>query len=420
MSYSDLLDNLGFNLDPFAKNNADEEDRLKSYFIEPPFFKAVYGDLASPKSAVVFAPRGGGKTALKRMLELSSQDNPFLCVTYNHFATEARRAQDITLDYHLKNIARLLLVAVLSATAERGVENLNRDERHLLYLLTKEHLSTIGTTELKATIRAVQNFTDKAKEWWDSFTGPLGVVVNALLTRVGLGTAEIEKFGASGGKLGQSSEQIQILGQMAVKQGFQCVYVLIDKVDENVLTGKAGASFEFIQPLLSDLQILELKSFGFKFFLWDMLIDNYRSVARPDRVKYYQLRWDPSQLREMLTRRLAAHSEDRLHTLAEICDIDPRIDIDKIVVLFSQGSPRTIIRICKEILDQQSELDSSGKKISTDAIVKGFAVFAKNYTNEILPENFVRDLQKLKRADFTVKYVYNDVFKFTQGGNLEG
>jgi hypothetical protein len=79
MSYSDLLDNLGFNLDPFAKNNADEEDRLKSYFIEPPFFKAVYGDLASPKSAVVFAPRGGGKTALKRMLELSSQDNPFLC-----------------------------------------------------------------------------------------------------------------------------------------------------------------------------------------------------------------------------------------------------------------------------------------------------------------------------------------------------
>ena len=72
MSYSELLQGLGFRLDPFAKTNADEEELLKSYFIEPPFFKAVYGDLSTPKSAVVFAPRGGGKTALKRMLEVAS------------------------------------------------------------------------------------------------------------------------------------------------------------------------------------------------------------------------------------------------------------------------------------------------------------------------------------------------------------
>ena len=48
MSYANLLHNLGFQIDPFAKTNADEEEHLKSYFIEPPFLKAVYGDLASP------------------------------------------------------------------------------------------------------------------------------------------------------------------------------------------------------------------------------------------------------------------------------------------------------------------------------------------------------------------------------------
>jgi len=37
MSYTDLLHNLNFDLDPFAKTNADEEELLKSYFIEPPF-----------------------------------------------------------------------------------------------------------------------------------------------------------------------------------------------------------------------------------------------------------------------------------------------------------------------------------------------------------------------------------------------
>ena len=61
MSYSDLLRNLAFVVDPFAKTNADEEELLKSCFIQPPFFKAVYGDLATPKSAVAFAPRGGGQ-----------------------------------------------------------------------------------------------------------------------------------------------------------------------------------------------------------------------------------------------------------------------------------------------------------------------------------------------------------------------
>src|ERR1017187_4075678 len=121
MSYSDLLHNLGFELDPFAKTNADEEELLKSYFIDPPFFKAVYGDLSTPKSAVVFAPRGGGKTALKRMLEISSLTDDFLCVTYNQFGVSGLKLKDIDLQYHFRNVVRLLLVGVLSAAAEKGV-----------------------------------------------------------------------------------------------------------------------------------------------------------------------------------------------------------------------------------------------------------------------------------------------------------
>jgi hypothetical protein len=85
MSNDDLPHNLGFDRDPFAKTNADEEELLESYFIEPPFFKAVYGDIEAPKSAVVYAPRGGGKTALKRRIELSARTEPFLCVIYNSF-----------------------------------------------------------------------------------------------------------------------------------------------------------------------------------------------------------------------------------------------------------------------------------------------------------------------------------------------
>lgn len=417
MSYSDLLRNLGFTEDPFAKTNADEEELLKSYFIEPPFFKAVYGDLSTPKSAVVFAPRGGGKTALKRMIELSSLGDPFMCVTYNQFNVAGLRLGSIDLDYHLENIVRLLLVAVLSAAADRGIGGLSSDDRHIIYLLAKEYLSEIDTTELKSAIQSVQNLTDKAKEWWNKFTGPLGLILNAVLTKIGLGTTEIEKFSAAGGRLGQRVDQMQVLGSLAIKLGFRCIYILVDKVDENVLTGKASSSFRFISPLVSDLQVLELPGFGFKFFLWDMLIDDYRAVARPDRVKYYTLRWEVAQLREMLSKRLKAHSGDRVTALSTI-SAGRSEDIDWAVALFSQGSPRNTIRLCKEILDQQSEIDSSARELSTEAIIKGFDVFARNYAYEIVGEAIIRDLQKMRRADFTVKYIYTDIFRFTQQAGM--
>jgi hypothetical protein len=192
----------------------------------------------------------------------------------------------------------------------------------------------------------------------------------------------------------------------------------VDKVDENSLTGKASNSFQFVQPIVSDLQLLELKGFGFKFFLWDKLVDDYRSVARPDRVKYYELRWAAAQLKEMLSRRLRAHSSNTVSSLDQIVDDGSPYSVDEIVALFSQGSPRTVIRICKEILDQQSEIDSTARTLSLMAVIKGFDVFAANYTNESLDENVVRELQKVKRADFTVKTVYNDIFKITQQSAL--
>jgi hypothetical protein len=69
-------------------------------------------------------------------------------------------------------------------------------------------------------------------------------------------------------------------------------------------------------------------------------------------------------------------------------------------------------------LDQQSEINSAARSISMEAVVRGFEVFAKNYSSEILDEGIIRDLQKIRRADFTVKYVYADIFKFTQQAGM--
>jgi hypothetical protein len=106
MGYPLLLHNLGFIQDPFAKYNADEETNLAEYFVPPPFFDAVYGNYHDPRSSIVFAPRGGGKTALKRKIELASKTETFLCLTYNVFPVDSLTLAQIDITYHLRNVAR--------------------------------------------------------------------------------------------------------------------------------------------------------------------------------------------------------------------------------------------------------------------------------------------------------------------------
>lgn len=160
MSYEQLITKLGFYNDPFAKTNADEEEQLNKYFIEPPFYKAVYGEINYPKSVLVFAPRGGGKTALKRKIEISSENEKFMCITYNNFNVIGYKLDNINLEYHLRNIIKLILISVIASAKEYGVDKITSDERHLLYLFIKEYFSEINKTELKNAINSIKNLSD--------------------------------------------------------------------------------------------------------------------------------------------------------------------------------------------------------------------------------------------------------------------
>jgi len=197
MSYSELVNALGFESDPFAKTNADEEEKLDQYFVAPPFFNAVLGDPSTPKSSLVFGPRGGGKTALKRKIELASQERGFFCVTYNRFDISGRRLSDINSEYHLRNLVEMLLIGIITAVSNSGISRLSHEDRHFIYLFVKEHLSKIDQTKLEMDINSLKNFSDKAKELWNKFTGPIGLVLNALFERIGLGTTYISHLNNS-------------------------------------------------------------------------------------------------------------------------------------------------------------------------------------------------------------------------------
>ena len=419
MSYLSLLKRLGFDKDPFAATNADVEELLEDYFIEPPFFKAVYGDIHTPKSVIVFAPRGGGKTALKRRIELSARTDAFLCITYNSFPVGSLKLSEIDQSFHLKNIIRAFTVAVLSSVTTTGIQKLTNSQRHILYLLSKAYLSKLNGAELRDAIASVKNLNDKARDIWNAVTGPVNVGVMVLALKFGFKAPDLKKFEAEGGEVGSFTEQLRFLAQLAEKFGYFSCYILVDKIDETTLTGKAKSSLSFVTPLLTDLAVLETKGIAFKFFLWDQIETGAREIARPDRVKSYTLRWTSMQLRAMLSRRLEAHSAKRVVSLASITKIQRNVNVDEFVVNLSGGSPRNIIRICKAIFDEQSEIDAKSDVITEAAFLRGIEVIAEELATEATPDNVLRDLKKLKRTDFTVRNVYADMFRISQPAGMQ-
>ncbi|WP_154990663.1 P-loop ATPase, Sll1717 family [Priestia megaterium] len=424
MSYINLLENLGFLNDPFAKVNADEEERLEEYFIEPPFFKAVYGIPSDPKSYIVFAPRGGGKTALKRKIELASaQKDDYLCVTYNNFDVSGKTISGINVNYHLENILKLVLIAIIPHMENSKTRKISKEDKHILFYMIKKYFNDIDLFELKNSIEAVKSHGQRAKDWWNKFTTPIGMLTNGILTSFGLSGIEITKIQDNEFNLGTPVDQMKTIQRIAEDIGFSSIYVLIDKVDENELTGAAHLSFAFIEPLLKNLPVFELKGFAFKLFLWDKIINlihqqKEEERIRLDRILNRKLQWNQKQLIEMLSKRLLAFSEQKVSSLNDIFQNIKGINWDKVIVTFSLGSPRNIIRLCKEIFEQQSEIDPYSTYISIGAINLGFKSFCADYSHEVFTDNIIKELLKAKRVDFTTNYISNDVFKFTQQAGI--
>lgn len=268
-------------------------------------------------------------------------------MTYNYFPTEGLKLKDIDLNYHLKNVVRSLLIAILSSATESGIDALTRDERHFLYALGKEHLSGLTKAELREPIASVANLSVKAKEMWNRLTGVINVVMKLAALKMGFSAPEIAKFESEKLDVGATEEQLRFLVSVAAKFKFSSVYVLVDKVDENPLTGGAAASSTFIRPILSDLSILEMRGIAFKLFLWDRTEADAKESARPDKIRTYRLEWSRAQLKEMLAKRLQAHSAKRVHNLAQIVQVSRPLVVDDSIIDLSGGSPRNIIRICK-------------------------------------------------------------------------
>lgn len=413
---NELLEEFAFASDPFESTNAENEPQLSDYFVPPPYFATVMGDPGDPKSHIVFAPRGSGKTAQRRMIEDECvRRGDVMCITYDSFDQPTGFAiANVDLAYHLSQLCRQLLLAVLLGLdlAPEKADELTEHQRQLLKYQIDEFLGPLSVQEFETGVKAIKSLGDLAADLWKKYGGPIAAAIQVLLKKAGLDGVEIPATLVAEARQDESLRyHLEHLLRIVEVLGYRSTYILIDKVDEIPSTSAdAEATFLLISPLLTDLPTLEAEGVGFKFFLWDQIADDYRKKGgRPDRVPILELRWSTNELSAMLDQRLTAFSGGKVQSFDELCDPDIGLDVHKLVCHLAYGSPRDMIRLCKSIVDEHTRAGPTESKVESSAVYAGIQRFADQRTAELFPE-YIDDVRRVGQPTFTINYVASEVF----------
>ena len=116
----------------------------------------------------------------------------------------------------------------------------------------------------------------------------------------------------------------------------------------------------------------------------------------------------------MLSKRLSAFSEGRVRSFNELVDDAATIDLHKLLVYLSHGSPRDMIRMARSIVKEHTRMPNESAKISTQTVAKGIVEFSQESTLEKF-RRFQPDFARISTASFTLTDLAS-VFKISTTG----
>ncbi len=417
-----FLSSKGFVGNPFSSTNADKEPQLTDYFVPPPYFPSVRGDPRDPKSNVVLAPRGGGKTAQKVMLEEYSREEknaPIFCITYDSFQTpQGFKLSSVNSDWHLSRIVQRFLGGVCALIEDGHGTNLSKADKRTIAYCIEKYLGKLSADDANDVVSSIKSIPEKTNEFFITHGRNIAAIMAAIAAKLGLNDLDLD-FSADEDLRTESHESIfNRLITIVQNFGYSCVYILIDRVDEApIVNGDSGQTHRLIKPLMANLHLLETPNSAFKFFLWDQIEDELRGSGdfRADRVPIFQLIWTQQELEQMLSKRLAAFSNHKITHLNQVCSDDLDFDLHKLVCFLGNGSPRDVIRLAASILDEHTRRGDTEEPLTRIAIAEGIKKFSSERSGELYA-NFTNDLRRIGTSTFTIGYLSSEVFKIGNQG----
>jgi len=407
----------GFSENPFASTNADKEPRLAAYFVPPPYFSSVRGNPEDPRSNVIFAPRGAGKTAQKVMLEdyiENQNDHAIFAITYDQFRSfNKSRISQVNSDWHLVQIIQRMLAGIISLIDEGHGANLSQHEKRTLSFCFKNFLGSLSNAEANLAFNSVKSYIERSKDFLRKHGHNISAVVAAIATKWGFEAPALKSIDQEM-KDEPLTDIFNRLRDIIIGFGFSSIYILVDRIDEVPdLINDAESSQRFIAPLVNNLHLLESNNVAFKFFLWDRMEDFVTAAGfRPDRIPVYRLNWSDAELEDMLSRRLMAYSNGIVNNLNQIADDSVYLDLHKLVCSLSIGSPRDVIRLAQRIVDEHTRILDDGSPLTLVSVESGIQKFCRERSLELYGSK-TEELTKIGIVSFTISYLANDVFRIS-------
>ncbi|MEI6180821.1 MAG: helix-turn-helix domain-containing protein [Chloroflexales bacterium] len=326
LSPTEWLARVGFSEgNPFALKWAeDERDRLHEYFVEHHAYHAMI-DADMPRSILLHAPRGAGKSSTRRMFTAYCQAHEarlhVMLLQLTDWMPIVERVGTTKIGPRdlLAEVLRLFMVALAELPIDPGVP-LAPDEA--------SYLRWIGAT-YGDYLRPSQRATCIARGWLAAPDEPQADLAHASLASLPV----LRCF--------------ELITQIATALGRPRCYLIIDGVDELCTTSAdwtAGA--DLLIPLLGNLRLLEVPGFAIKCFVPTEIVKvlRERGQLREDRLVTVELRWSVTLLRELLRSRLMVFSESKIESLAMIAVAD-LADIDQQLCRAAVGSPRRLLNL---------------------------------------------------------------------------
>ncbi|NNJ10298.1 winged helix-turn-helix domain-containing protein [Chloroflexales bacterium ZM16-3] len=331
MNLQEWLQHVGFLGNPFALKQADDEgEQLNEYFVAHPSYSAII-DSTIYRSSVLHAPRGSGKSSMRRMFEQHCRrdtvDPRPLVVSLTDWMPITAHHRGVTTtiispETHFSELAKRVVVALAQVEhIPQRYTSLSPDLHGLIAWLC----FTYGDYLIPAERRRLAGYG-----WLPEGSDVSPYAINRIPV----------------------ARRVQLLADLVVALGFPGCYVLVDGVDEVLDTaGDWAAGANLIEALLANLAIIEAHQIAFKFFLPSEVVHEIqgRGRLRSDRIQVLAVRWSDELLRELLSRRLQAFSNGLITRLAQRNAPGNVEDTDSLIVQAAGGSPRALLNLSEAL-----------------------------------------------------------------------
>ncbi len=356
------LETAGFEWNPFSEIDAKDEPYLGEYFIYPVGFE----ELLAKNSAVLYTPRGGGKTASKRMVErlCAAGDVPdkIFSVTYDNFEEVLERAErgldSITARMHVEAILRNGLLLLFDHLVQNPELTDTFENWMYLRAFIKQFTDCLAGYRLNQALQETgvtkKNILEALAH--DNLDGLLANVaedyhlhVRFIATLLKETTNEI-----SLDKLGPT-KLLKTFYDLVKAAGFDTLFVLIDNVDGLPETdGNPQACVRLLSALVGTASLMSLSGVFFKFFLpldTEPLLDRFRAF-NIRRIRPVKVDWSDEKLHQVLQARLMAATQKSrspiITSLDMVSEARLRGKIDNELIKYSK-TPRDLVRLGGEV-----------------------------------------------------------------------